>query len=184
MPGGTCSQLSNRLYNFKVTMCIRDGLRENMHQGWILSNLFSSFLFFFFVGFDYSVCVSRSVVSNSLRLHGLQPTRLLCPWDSPGKNTGVGCHALLQGTFPTLGSNPGLLHCRWILYHLSHQGSYSLGKRKHEISSTHLTPARMTYFRITSPSFLKFKKKNGIFLSSLSFYSGYSPSDSVDLKQW
>ena len=43
--------------------------------------------------------------------------------DSPGKNTGVGCHALLQGIFPTQGSNPGHLHCRWILYHLSHQGS-------------------------------------------------------------
>ena len=43
--------------------------------------------------------------------------------DSPGKYTGVGCHALLQGIFPMQGSNPGLLHCRWILYHLSHQGS-------------------------------------------------------------
>ena len=43
--------------------------------------------------------------------------------DSPGKNTGVGCHALLQGIFPTQGSNPCLLYCRWILYHLSHQGS-------------------------------------------------------------
>ena len=43
--------------------------------------------------------------------------------DSPGKNTGVGCHALLQGIFPTQGLNPGLPHCRWILYCLSHQGS-------------------------------------------------------------
>ena len=43
--------------------------------------------------------------------------------DSPDKNTGVGCHAVLQGIFPTQGSNPGLLHCRQILYHLSHQGS-------------------------------------------------------------
>ena len=43
--------------------------------------------------------------------------------NSPGKNTGVGCHALLQGIFPTQRPNPGLLHCRWILYHLSHQGS-------------------------------------------------------------
>ena len=43
--------------------------------------------------------------------------------DSPGKNTGVVCHALLQGIFPTQGSNPGLLHYRQILYHLSHQGS-------------------------------------------------------------
>ena len=43
--------------------------------------------------------------------------------DSPGKNTGVGCHALLQGIFPTQGLNPGLLRCWRILYHLSHQGS-------------------------------------------------------------
>jgi len=51
----------------------------------------------------------------------LYPTRLLYPWDSPGKNTAVGCHALLQGIFPTQGSNPGLPHCRWILYQLNHQ---------------------------------------------------------------
>ena len=44
------------------------------------------------------------------------PLRLLCPWDSPGKNTGVGCHFLLQGIFPTQGSNLGLPHCRQILY--------------------------------------------------------------------
>ena len=43
--------------------------------------------------------------------------------DSPGKNTGMGCHALLQGIFPTQGLNPGLPHCRQILYHLSHWGS-------------------------------------------------------------
>ena len=43
--------------------------------------------------------------------------------DSPGKNAGVGCHALLQGIFPTQGSNPGLPHCRQILYQLSHKGS-------------------------------------------------------------
>ena len=47
--------------------------------------------------------------------------------DSPGKNTGVGCHALLQGIFPTQGSNPGLPQCRQILYHLSHQGSPDKG---------------------------------------------------------
>ena len=43
--------------------------------------------------------------------------------DSPGKNTGVHCHALLQGIIPTQGSNPCLPHYKWILYHLSHQGS-------------------------------------------------------------
>ena len=47
--------------------------------------------------------------------HGLQPTRLLCPWNSLGKNTGVGGHFLLQRIFPTQGSNLSLLHCRWIL---------------------------------------------------------------------
>ena len=44
--------------------------------------------------------------------HGLYPTRLLCPRDSSGKNTGAGCHALLLGIFPTQGSNQRLLHCR------------------------------------------------------------------------
>ena len=51
------------------------------------------------------------------------PTRLLCPWSSPGKNTGVGCHFLLQGFFPTQGLNLGLLPCRQTLYWLSHLGS-------------------------------------------------------------
>ena len=43
-----------------------------------------------------SCCPVVSVVSDFVQPHGLQPTRLLCPWDSPGKNTGVGCHFLLQ----------------------------------------------------------------------------------------
>ena len=66
-------------------------------------------------------------MSESLQPHGLLPARLLHPWNSPGQNTGVGCRALL-GIFPTQGSNPGFLHCRWILYHLSHQGSPWWGK--------------------------------------------------------
>ena len=74
--------------------------------------------------FCVCVCVSHSVMSNSLWSHGLQPARLLCPWDSPGKHTGVGCHFLLQSIFPTQESNPGLLHHRQILYRLSHQGSH------------------------------------------------------------
>ena len=68
---------------------------------------------------------SCSVVSDSLPPHGLYPTRLLCPWDSPGKNTRVGCHFLVQGIFPTQGWNSGLLHCRQILYCLSHQRTNS-----------------------------------------------------------
>ena len=56
----------------------------------------------------------------------MQPTRLLNPQDSPGKNIGVGCHFLLQGICLTQGSNPSLLcllYCRWILYQLSYWGS-------------------------------------------------------------
>ena len=59
----------------------------------------------------------------TLRPHGLQPTRLLCPWNSPVKNTGASSHSLLQGIFPIQGSNLRLPHCRHILYRLSHQGS-------------------------------------------------------------
>ena len=55
---------------------------------------------------------------SSLRLHGVYH-----PWNSPGQNVGVGSLSLLQGIFPTQGSKPGLLHCRWVLYLLSHQGS-------------------------------------------------------------
>ena len=66
--------------------------------------------------------LSCSVVSNTLWPREPYPTTLLCPWDSPGQNTGVGCHALFQGIFPTQGLNPGLLHCRQSLYWLSYQG--------------------------------------------------------------
>ena len=61
---------------------------------------------------------SHSVVLGFLRPHGPYS-----PWNSPGQNTGVGTHSLLQGIFPTHGSSPGLPHCRQILYQLSHQGS-------------------------------------------------------------
>ena len=53
---------------------------------------------------------------------GLQPTRFLCLWDFPGKDTGVVFHFLLQGIFPTQGLNLGLLYCRQILHRLSYQG--------------------------------------------------------------
>ena len=62
--------------------------------------------------------ISRSVMSNSLGPHGLHS-----PWNSPSQNTGVGTLSLLQGIFPFQGFNPGLPHCRQILYQLSHKGS-------------------------------------------------------------
>ena len=71
-------------------------------------------------------CESCSVMCNSLRPHGLYR-----PWNSPGQNIWVGSLSLLQGIFPTQGifltqeSNPGIPHCRWILYQSSHKGSPS-----------------------------------------------------------
>ena len=64
-----------------------------------------------------------SVMSNSLQPMDCRPPGSSIHGNSPGKNTRVGCHALLQGIFPTQGSNPGLPHCRQILYQLSYQGS-------------------------------------------------------------
>ena len=85
--------------------------------------LFKTFLLFYFwlcwvfiavhSGFKSESC---SVLSNSLRSHGQYS-----PWNSPGQNTGVGSLSLLQGIFPTQGSNPGLPHCRQVLYQLSHK---------------------------------------------------------------
>ena len=73
---------------------------------------------------------------NSARLQDIQSewkslsrVWMYTPWNSPGQNTGVGSLSLLQGIFPTQGSNPGLPHCRRILYQLSHQGSHK-GSRK------------------------------------------------------
>ena len=69
--------------------------------------------------------LGHSVQSNSLWPLGLQPARLLYPWNSLVKNTRVGSHSLLQGVCLTQGSIPSLLHCRQVLYRLSHQGSPS-----------------------------------------------------------
>ena len=75
------------------------------------------------------MCSVASVVS-SCATHGLETRRLLCPWDSPGKNTGVGCHVLLQGTFQIQGLNQHLLHllhCKQILYHWAKREAHTVG---------------------------------------------------------
>ena len=80
------------------------------------------------------LCIGCLVVSDSLRPRGLECTRLLCPWNSPGKNTGVGCHSLLQGIVPNQGSNPGLLH--WQVNYLPFEPSgKSTGMIPNEILS-------------------------------------------------
>ena len=91
--------------------------------------------------FSYAV-LSCSIMSGSLRPHGLQLTRLLCPWGFSRQEYGSGpCPPL--GGLPNLGSNSGLLNCRQILYHLSHQGSPNeKAMRKKEI-----LPFAMTWLK-------------------------------------
>ena len=62
--------------------------------------------------------------TQSCPAHGLEPSRLVCPWDSPGKNTGLGCHFLLQGIFLTQEWNVSLQHWQVDSLPLSHQGSH------------------------------------------------------------
>ena len=94
----------------------------------LLKKIFFMILFlqFYWDVIDVHYCISLrhesesesgSVVSDSLRLHELSS-----PWNSPGQNTGVASRSLLQGIFPTQGSNPGVPLCRRILYQLSHNG--------------------------------------------------------------
>ena len=98
---------------------------------------------------------SRSVVSNSLWPHGLEPTRSLLPSDSPCKSTGVGCHFLLQRIVLTQGSNPGLLHCRQMLYYLSHQAkvpSLSSVQFSRSVLSDSLRPHELQHTSPPCPS--------------------------------
>ena len=77
--------------------------------------------------FEYSMAHLRKRLSRACLCHLVAMSfsvLLFCPWDSPGKNTGVGCHFLLHGIFMTQGWNPGLQHCRKTLYQLSHQESH------------------------------------------------------------
>ena len=109
---------------------------QERHRGWARARQ---------PGFRQSVFVC-SAVSNSLRTHGLQPGRLLCPWDFLDKNTRVGCHFLLQGIFPIWGSNLNILH----LLHwqgdslpLSHQRSPSK-----DIIRSYLTSIKPRYNKV------------------------------------
>ena len=92
------------------------------------------------------MCASCSVVSASLRPQGLQPSRLLCPWDSPGKNPGVRCHFLFQRIFPTQGLNLGLPQCRQTRYRLSHRVVF------------HVCIKRFNIFRVNIKNMINFFK--------------------------
>ena len=88
----------------------------------------------------------------------LWPSRLLCPWGFSNKNTGVGCHALLQRIFPSQRLNPGLLICRRILYRLSHQGrpTYTLLSLVQSLSCVQLFATPWTTAHQASLSFTNF----------------------------
>ena len=92
------------------------GSWENLHTICrIVKNIISTLISWFW---QVSESESRSLVFDSLWPHGLYS-----PWNSPGQNNGVGSLSLLQGIFRSQESNPGLLHCRQILYQLSHKGN-------------------------------------------------------------
>ena len=83
------------------------------------------------------------LVTHSCQLYATGPARLLCQWNSPGKNIGVGSYSLLQGIFLRQGSNPDHLPCKQILYPLSHQGKkgdVSCKKVKVEVTVSQLCP--------------------------------------------
>ena len=89
--------------------------------------------------------------------HQLQPARLFCPWNYPGQNTGMGSCSFLQGIFPSQGSNSGLLHCRQMPYHLSHQTSWLWNASVQSLScvwlfATPFTTAHQASLSITTNS--------------------------------
>ena len=99
-----------------VNVCLHCG-QETLSSDKTLDH-YICFTLSFVVVVQSLVKVKVTQLCLTLWPHGLQS-----PWNSPGWNTGVGSLSLLQGPFPTQGLNPGVPHCRWILYQLSHQGS-------------------------------------------------------------
>ena len=115
---------------------------------------------------SYLLCcavLSRWVMSNSLQPH-VTPMAPLSIGILPGKNTGVGCLALLQGTFPTQGSNPGLPHWEWIRYRLSYQGSPSY------------LLLCLYYFTVSYPSYFSNYMINSLRQESYMYVSRIPPS--------
>ena len=102
-------------------------------------------------------------------------TRLLCSWNSPGKNTGVGCHFPLQGIFPSQYLNLCLLHHNWILYQLSHQGSpwYLEQEEEHALALMVCTVEDSCSLGcgllFQEPTWLSFTPSSEVYISSVQF---------------
>ena len=120
---------------------LRGTFLARLTQWEINSLIYLSYIYIYQKGFWYCSCVC-SVMSNPMQPHGLKPVSLLCPWNSPGKNTRVGCLVLLQGS-----SQPRDWTCvscfgRQVLYHQCHLGSFwywALKKKKKRQISTTIT---------------------------------------------
>ena len=114
-------------YKFRSQLFIHSSIRPSREKSFrqmdsMCINPAVRIMFYMGKMFHINESVSHSVVSDSLQPHVLQPTRLLCAWNSPGKNTRVGCHSLLQGILLTWGSNSGLLHWQADSLLMNHQG--------------------------------------------------------------
>ena len=130
-----CYTCLDHLNKATITYCIAHGTLLNVmcQPGWERGLGWNGYMYVYgWVPWNYHNIVNRlypvlCFVTQSCPTlwdsMGCSPPGLSVYGDSPGKNTGVGCHILLQGIFSTQGSNPGVPHCRWILYHLRHQGS-------------------------------------------------------------
>ena len=126
------------------------------------------------------MCVCVCLVTKScpilLQPQGLQPARLLCPWDFPGRNTGVGCHALLQGIFLTQGSN---LH---LLMTLALAGGFFTASATWEARNMSTTPLK-SIFRgkgaLTFFVFFNVRKKKSTYIVHLQSYSTLLRIDSI-----
>ena len=97
-----------------------------------LLNIRKKIIYIHYITEKWWLFQSLSRCLTLLRPHGPQPTRLLCPWDFPNKNTGVGCHFLLQGLFPKMWElNPHLLHWQVDSFPLGHLGSHYIKVASH-----------------------------------------------------
>ena len=113
-----------------ISPSMLSGIKRKAHmfvECWVIVRKFmylSYFIIFFtcsfiFHSFLFLLCFVTQLCLNLCDSMYCSLPGSSVPEDSPGKNTGVGCHAFLQGIFPTQGLNSGLLHCRWTLYHLN-----------------------------------------------------------------
>ena len=120
-------------------------------------------------------CLISKSESHSVVPHSLWPHGLYSPWNSPGQNTGIGSFSLLQWIFPTQESNPGLPHCRWILYQLSYKGSpRTLEWVAYPFSSQSSWPRNQTRVScIAGGSFTNWAIREQLFLSAISKHNKY-----------